>query len=97
MRLRLFVKAAYEGIYAVRQSSTCIDNFASLEILEDPMKKIALAAVLSATAATAVSAGNYSEPYIEPTIVVEEAASSSSAGLIVPLMLLVIIAAVASN
>jgi len=61
------------------------------------MKKIALAAAITAVFATSAFAGNYVEPIIEPEIIVEAAASSSSAGLIIPLLLLVIIAAVASS
>ncbi len=62
------------------------------------MKKLALAAVLTAAASTAF-AGSYAkdEVYMEPAVVVEEAAaSSSSAGVIIPLILLaVVIAAIA--
>ncbi|ARE83568.1 conserved exported hypothetical protein [Roseovarius sp. EC-HK134] len=58
------------------------------------MKKLVLAAALSAAASTAF-AGNLSEPVIEAPVVVEEtAASSSAAGVWVPLVLLAIVAAV---
>ena len=59
------------------------------------MKKIVLAAVLSAAATSAFAGGV--EPVTPPTVV-EEEASSSAGGLVVPLLLLVLIgAAVASN
>ena len=58
------------------------------------MKKLVLAAALSAAASTAF-AGNLSEPVIEAPVVVEEtAASSSAAGVWVPLVLLAIVAAI---
>lgn len=58
------------------------------------MKKLVLAAALSAAASTAF-AGSYAEPVIEAPVIVEEtAASSSSAGVWVPLVLLAIVAAV---
>ncbi|MWD27850.1 hypothetical protein E0K89_010230 [Aquicoccus sp. SCR17] len=61
------------------------------------MKKLVLAAALSASASTAF-AGNMAEPVMEPPVIVEEtAASSSSAGLIVPLILLALVVAVASD
>lgn len=70
------------------------------QILEVDMKKIALAAVLSAAASTAFAGGHgskYAEPVIEPEIIVEET-RKSSAGIVVPIMLLVLIAAaVAAN
>jgi hypothetical protein len=59
------------------------------------MKKLALAAALTAVA-TASFAGGMVEPVMEPEVV-EAATSSSAGGIIVPLLLLVIIAAVASN
>ena len=59
------------------------------------MKKLALAAALTAVA-TASFAGGLVEPVMEPEVV-EAATSSSAGGIIVPLLLLVIIAAVASN
>lgn len=61
------------------------------------MKKLALAAALS-VAATSAFAGNYSktgkysEPVIEPAVVVAET-KSSSGGIIVPIMLLLVVAA----
>jgi hypothetical protein len=58
------------------------------------MKKLVLAAALSAAASTAF-AGSYAEPVIEAPVVVEETnASSSAAGVWVPLVLLAIVAAV---
>lgn len=58
------------------------------------MKKLVLAAALSAAASTAF-AGSYAEPVIEAPVIVEEtAASSSAAGVWVPLVLLAIVAAV---
>ena len=60
------------------------------------MKKIALAAALS-MAATSSFAGShgmskYSEPVIEPEVIVEDT-QSTAAGIIVPIMLLVVLAA----
>ncbi len=58
------------------------------------MKKLVLAAALSAAASTAF-AGSYAEPVIEAPVIVEEtAASSSAAGVWIPLVLLAIVAAV---
>jgi len=57
------------------------------------MKKLALAAALTAAASTAF-AGNMAEPVMEAPVVVEETnASSSAAGVWVPLVVLAIIAA----
>lgn len=61
------------------------------------MKKVALAAAITAVFASSAFAGSYVEPIIEPQIIVEEAASSSNAGLIVPLLLIAIVAAVVSS
>lgn len=59
------------------------------------MKKLALAAVLAATASTAL-AGGLTEPVQEPAPVVQQA--SSSGGILIPLLLLIVIgAAVAAN
>ena len=64
------------------------------------MKKLALAALLSAAATTGF-AGSMSEPkgevMIEAPVIVEETKQSSSAGIIVPLVLLALVAAAASN
>ncbi|MDT8328167.1 MAG: hypothetical protein RQ750_12405 [Roseovarius sp.] len=58
------------------------------------MKKLVLAAALTAAASTAF-AGSYAEPVIEAPVVVEEtAASSSSAGVWIPLALVAIVAAI---
>ncbi len=60
------------------------------------MKKIALAAVLAATASTAF-AGGVIEPTIEPEVVAATT-SSSGGGILIPLLLLLVVAAaVASN
>ena len=60
------------------------------------MKKIALAAVLAATASTAFAGGTV-EPIIEPEVVAATT-SSSGGGIIIPLLLLLVVAAaVASN
>lgn len=67
-------------------------NFGPGEFLEDTMKKLVLAAALTAAASTAF-AGNVAEPRMEPEVIVEAAASSSSAGILVPLVMLAIIAA----
>ncbi|SEN47328.1 hypothetical protein SAMN04488077_11844 [Roseovarius tolerans] len=57
------------------------------------MKKIVLAAALSAAASTGF-AGNLSEPVIEAPVIVEETnASSSAAAVWVPLVILAIVAA----
>ena len=66
------------------------------QLLEDNMKKIALAAALS-VAATSAFAGGYSEPIVEAPVIVEETAASSSAGgIVVPLLRLLVLAAAAS-
>ncbi len=58
------------------------------------MKKLALAAALSAVASTGF-AGSLAEPVIEAPVIVEETnASSSAAAVWVPLLLLAIVAAV---
>jgi hypothetical protein len=65
-------------------------------ILEDIMKKIALAAALS-VAATGAFAGGVVEPVIAP-VVIEENTSSSAGGILVPILALILIAAaVAAN
>ena len=51
------------------------------------MKKLVLAAALSAAASTAF-AGNLSEPVVEAPVIVEETQSSSS-GILLPLMVFV--------
>ncbi|KNX40507.1 hypothetical protein ROTO_29570 [Roseovarius tolerans] len=57
------------------------------------MKKLVLAAALSAAASTGF-AGNLSEPVIEAPVIVEETnASSSAAAVWVPLVILSIVAA----
>lgn len=61
------------------------------------MKKIALAAALSMAATSAFAGshskmGKYSEPVIEPPVIVEET-KKGTAGLIVPIMLLLVVAA----
>ena len=63
------------------------------------MKKLALAAALSAAASTAF-AGSYGkdEVIIEAPVIVEETAqASSSAGILVPLVLLALVIAVAAH
>jgi hypothetical protein len=55
------------------------------------MKKIALAAVMAATASTAF-AGGLVEPVMEPEVVVTET-TSSSGGILIPLLLLLVVAA----
>ena len=55
------------------------------------MKKIALAFAIAATATTAV-AGAYSDPVVEPEIIIEESAASSvSQQWLVPGMFLLIL------
>ncbi len=57
------------------------------------MKKLVLAAALTAVATTA-SAGSYVEPVMEAPVVVEETnASSSSKAVWIPLVVLAVIAA----
>ena len=58
------------------------------------MKKVALAAVF-ATAASTAYAGGYSDPIVEPPVLIEEAASTSKGSLIIPLMLIAIAIAAA--
>ncbi len=60
------------------------------------MKKLALAAAISAVASTSF-AGSYSAPVMEPEVVVEESSGSSAGGIIIPMLLLLIIAAIASR
>ena len=55
------------------------------------MKKLVLAAALSA-AATAGTAGNLAEPMVEAPVIVEDTGGSSS-GIWLPLVLLVVVAA----
>jgi len=59
------------------------------------MKKIALATALS-VAATAGFAGGYSEPVMEPEIIVQDT-SSSAGGVIVPILALILFAAVIAD
>lgn len=59
------------------------------------MKKLALAAVLAATASTAY-AGGLVEPTMEPEVVVAKT-SSSAGGILIPLLILVLVAAAASS
>ncbi|SEO09466.1 hypothetical protein SAMN04490248_101326 [Salinihabitans flavidus] len=60
------------------------------------MKKLVLAAGITAAASTAY-AGNMVEPVVEPVVIEEEAASSSAAGIWVPLVLLAVVAAVIAH
>ncbi|THH34670.1 hypothetical protein E4Z66_17000 [Aliishimia ponticola] len=55
------------------------------------MKKLVLAAALTAAASTAF-AGAPADPVIEAPVIVEEA-NSSSAGIVVPLILIAVLAA----
>ena len=65
-------------------------------ILEDTMKKLALAAALSLVA-TGAFAGGVVQPVIEPVVIVEDT-SSSAGGILVPVLALILIAAaVAAN
>ena len=59
------------------------------------MKKIVLAAALTAFASTAF-AGAVSEPVIEPVVIVEETSSSSN-GILLPLILLALVAAAVAD
>jgi hypothetical protein len=60
-------------------------------ILEDIMKKLALAAALSVVA-TGAFAGGMVQPVIEPVVIVEDT-SSSAGGILVPVLALILIAA----
>jgi len=59
------------------------------------MKKLVLAAALSATASTAF-AGSLAEPIVEAPVIVEETTGSSS-GILVPLILLALVAAAVAS
>jgi ABC-type cobalamin transport system permease subunit len=59
------------------------------------MKKLVLAAALTAAASTAF-AGAPAFPFIEAPVMIEETGSSSS-GILLPLILLAIVAAAVSN
>jgi len=59
------------------------------------MKKLVLAAALTAVATTSF-AGSYSEPVIEAPVIIEEAASSATGGFL-PVLLLALILAAVSN
>ncbi|TNF64171.1 MAG: hypothetical protein EP307_03480 [Rhodobacteraceae bacterium] len=59
------------------------------------MKKLVLAAALSAAASTAF-AGNLSEPTVEAPVIVEEATGSSQ-GILLPLLLLLLVAAAVAS
>ena len=59
------------------------------------MKKLVLAAALTAVATTSF-AGSYSEPVIEAPVIIEEAGSSANGGLL-PLFLLALVAAAVGN
>lgn len=63
--------------------------------MENSMKKLALAAVISLSASTAF-AGGMAEPVMEPEVMVEEA-SSSSGNIVVPLLVVLLLAAAASS
>lgn len=60
-------------------------------ILEDTMKKLALAAAIS-VAATSAFAGGMAEPVLEPVVIVEDT-STSAGGILVPILALILIAA----
>ncbi len=57
------------------------------------MKKLLLAATFTAFASSAF-AGAYSEPIVEPTIIIEDTASSASHQWLVPVTLVLILLAV---
>jgi hypothetical protein len=59
------------------------------------MKKLALAAALTAAPLTAF-AGNIEPAPVEPVVIVEDT-SSSAAGIIVPILALVLLAAAAAS
>ena len=57
------------------------------------MKKLLLATAFCATASTAF-AGSYTDPIVEPTIIIEDAASSASHQWLVPVTFILILLAV---
>ncbi len=57
------------------------------------MKKIVLAAAITAVAATAGFAGGLEAPIMEIPVIIEETAASSAGGFIVPLILIALVAA----
>jgi hypothetical protein len=59
------------------------------------MKKLVLAAALTAAASNAF-AGSLADPIIEAPVIVEEA-TSSSAGILIPILLLVLVAAAVAS
>jgi hypothetical protein len=59
------------------------------------MKKLVLAAALTAAASTAF-AGNLSDPVIEAPVIVEQATGSSQ-GILIPLLILVLVAAAVAD
>ena len=63
--------------------------------LEVNMKKLVLAAALTAAASTAF-AGAPADPVIEAPVIVEEA-NSTSGGIILPLLILIAVAAAVSD
>lgn len=87
----LLVRQSYEVSLGARRAMCALGEY-----LEDTMKKLVLAAALTAAASTAF-AGNMAEPVIEAPVIVEEASSSSAGGVLVPLIILAVIAAVAAD
>lgn len=75
----------------MRDCTLCNTPF--LEVMN--MKKLVLAAALSAAASTAF-AGSLADPIIEAPVIVEEA-TSSSAGILIPLILLALVAAAVAS
>ena len=59
------------------------------------MKKLLLASAFAA-ASTAAFAGSYSEPVVEPVVIIEDTASSSSHAWVTPVMIVLIILALAT-
>ncbi len=53
------------------------------------MKKLILASVIS-VAASGAFAGSYSEPVVEPVVIIEDTASSSSHAWVAPALLILI-------
>ncbi|WP_421702360.1 hypothetical protein [Aliiroseovarius sp.] len=60
------------------------------------MKKIILAAALTLSA-NSVFADGYTDPIVEPAVIIEEAASSSSHGILVPIMMLIFLGVALSS
>jgi hypothetical protein len=86
----LFTKCYEVSLGRVRANLRCTPI---LEVIT--MKKLVLAAALTAAASTAY-AGSLADPVIEAPVIVEEATGSSS-GILIPLILLAVVAAAVAS